>query len=170
MGARVYDPYTGAFLQTDPKPGADANAYGYTDGDPVTETDLGGDSASGLFRAGCAAFAVWCGPHAGDSRLLPNIGDETVPKPRVVMVMQETEVESGPPLEPGTKLIVERPAPVFEEFPTTAATVHPDIGVRTVPEPTEPAGGSGGGFWNGLWNSAKRFFSNGDELPSLDDE
>jgi prevent-host-death family protein len=26
MGARVYDPYTGTFLQTDPIPGADANA------------------------------------------------------------------------------------------------------------------------------------------------
>jgi len=44
MGARVYDPYTGTFLQTDPIPGADANAYGYTDGDPVNETDLTGKS------------------------------------------------------------------------------------------------------------------------------
>jgi hypothetical protein len=43
MGARVYDPYTATFLQTDPIPGADANAYGYTDGDPVNETDLSGD-------------------------------------------------------------------------------------------------------------------------------
>lgn len=42
MGARVYDPDTGTFLQTDPIPGADANAYGYTDGDPVNETDLTG--------------------------------------------------------------------------------------------------------------------------------
>ncbi len=43
MGARVYNPDTGTFLQTDPIPGADANAYGYTDGDPVNETDLSGD-------------------------------------------------------------------------------------------------------------------------------
>jgi hypothetical protein len=43
MGARVYDPYTGTFLQTDPVQGGGANAYGYTDGDPVNETDLTGD-------------------------------------------------------------------------------------------------------------------------------
>ena len=42
MGARVYIPTTGAFLQTDPKPGADANAYGYADGDPVNNADLSG--------------------------------------------------------------------------------------------------------------------------------
>jgi RHS repeat-associated protein len=42
MGARVYDPYTGTFTQPDPIPGADANSYGYADGDPVNETDLTG--------------------------------------------------------------------------------------------------------------------------------
>jgi RHS repeat-associated protein len=43
MGARVYDPYTGTFAQPDPIHGGGANAYGYTDGDPVNETDLSGD-------------------------------------------------------------------------------------------------------------------------------
>jgi RHS repeat-associated protein len=43
MGARVYDPYTGTFAQPDPIQGGGANAYGYTDGDPVNETDLTGD-------------------------------------------------------------------------------------------------------------------------------
>jgi RHS repeat-associated protein len=42
MGARVYTPQTGRFDQTDPIPGGGANAYGYTDGDPVNETDLTG--------------------------------------------------------------------------------------------------------------------------------
>jgi hypothetical protein len=42
MGARVYDPYTGTFLQTDPIQGGGATPYGYTDGDPVNELDLGG--------------------------------------------------------------------------------------------------------------------------------
>ena len=42
MGARVYDPYTGTFTQPDPIQGGGANAYGYTDGDPVNETDLSG--------------------------------------------------------------------------------------------------------------------------------
>jgi hypothetical protein len=51
MGARVYDPYTGTFLQTDPIPGADANAYGYTDGDPVNETDPTGQDAAAVGAA-----------------------------------------------------------------------------------------------------------------------
>jgi uncharacterized protein RhaS with RHS repeats len=42
MGARVYDPYTGTFTQPDPIQGGGANAYGYTDGDPVNEEDLAG--------------------------------------------------------------------------------------------------------------------------------
>jgi len=71
MGARVYDPYTGTFLQTDPIPGADANAYGYTDGDPVNETDLTGDAtwAGALGEFGSAEAAeqpedAACGPFA----------------------------------------------------------------------------------------------------------
>jgi hypothetical protein len=44
MGARVYDPYTGTFTQPDPVQGGGANAYGYTNGDPVNETDLDGRS------------------------------------------------------------------------------------------------------------------------------
>jgi uncharacterized protein RhaS with RHS repeats len=54
MGARVYDPDTGTFLQTDPVKGGGANAYGYTDGDPVNELDLSGDSVVGdiCVRAG----------------------------------------------------------------------------------------------------------------------
>ena len=42
MGARVYDPYTGTFTQPDPIFHGSANAYGYTDGDPVSEVDLAG--------------------------------------------------------------------------------------------------------------------------------
>jgi uncharacterized protein RhaS with RHS repeats len=54
MGARVYDPDTGTFLQTDPIQGGGANAYGYTDGDPVNETDLSGDCG---FPIGCLEAA-----------------------------------------------------------------------------------------------------------------
>ncbi len=42
MGARVYDPYTGTFTQPDPILGGGATPYGYTNGDPVNETDLTG--------------------------------------------------------------------------------------------------------------------------------
>ena len=48
MGARVYDPYTGTFTQPDPIQGGGANAYGYTDGDPVNEKDLSGDCVGEL--------------------------------------------------------------------------------------------------------------------------
>jgi uncharacterized protein RhaS with RHS repeats len=47
MGARVYDPYTGTFLQADPIQGGGATPYGYTDGDPVNETDISGNSVVG---------------------------------------------------------------------------------------------------------------------------
>ena len=47
MGARVYDPYTGTFTQPDPLQGGGATPYGYTDGDPVNETDLTGDTSAG---------------------------------------------------------------------------------------------------------------------------
>jgi uncharacterized protein RhaS with RHS repeats len=52
MGARVYDPYTGTFTQADPIQGGGANAYGYTNGDPVNMTDLNGQRGS--YGNGCA--------------------------------------------------------------------------------------------------------------------
>jgi RHS repeat-associated protein len=42
MGARTYVPSLGQFLQTDPVPGGGPNAYAYTWGDPVNQTDLSG--------------------------------------------------------------------------------------------------------------------------------
>lgn len=42
MGARSYVPRLGRFLQTDPVAGGSPNAYAYTAGDPVNETDLSG--------------------------------------------------------------------------------------------------------------------------------
>jgi hypothetical protein len=40
MGARVYVPSLGAFLQPDPVPGGGPNDYGYSGGNPVTILDL----------------------------------------------------------------------------------------------------------------------------------
>jgi RHS repeat-associated protein len=42
MGVRLYDPSTGRFLQTDPVPGGNANAYEYCNADPLNRYDLDG--------------------------------------------------------------------------------------------------------------------------------
>jgi RHS repeat-associated protein len=46
MGVRSYVPQIGRFLQSDPIPGADANTYAYTNGDPLNETDTTGASST----------------------------------------------------------------------------------------------------------------------------
>jgi RHS repeat-associated protein len=43
MGARTYIPQLGRFLQTDPQPGGSANAYAYTDDNPINEADPSGE-------------------------------------------------------------------------------------------------------------------------------
>jgi len=43
MGARAYIPQLGRFEQTDPQPGGSANAYAYTNDDPVNQADLSGE-------------------------------------------------------------------------------------------------------------------------------
>lgn len=54
MGARVYDPSTARFLQTDPIEGGNANAYDYCSGDPNTCVDLNG-------LGGCLSSGRICG-------------------------------------------------------------------------------------------------------------
>jgi hypothetical protein len=43
MGARLYVPGRGRFLQVDPIPGGSANNYDYVNGDPINRFDLNGD-------------------------------------------------------------------------------------------------------------------------------
>ncbi|MGW4652026.1 DNRLRE domain-containing protein [Kitasatospora sp. NPDC004289] len=43
MGARLYSPALGRFLQIDPQPGGNASPYDYCSGDPVNCTDLDGN-------------------------------------------------------------------------------------------------------------------------------
>ncbi|MFF0390525.1 ricin-type beta-trefoil lectin domain protein [Kitasatospora sp. NPDC004615] len=43
MGARLYSPALGRFLQTDPTPGGNASPYDYCTGDPINCTDLDGN-------------------------------------------------------------------------------------------------------------------------------
>ncbi|MHA6757463.1 RHS repeat domain-containing protein [Streptacidiphilus sp. PAMC 29251] len=51
MGARLYNPVTGRFLQVDPVPGGSANAYDYAFGEPVNRLDLDGRSSKTIAEA-----------------------------------------------------------------------------------------------------------------------
>ncbi|MFE9880619.1 DNRLRE domain-containing protein [Streptomyces sp. NPDC005784] len=51
MGARMYNPSTGRFSQTDPVAGGSANAYDYANQDPVNQGD-----PSGAVTAGCHTY------------------------------------------------------------------------------------------------------------------
>ncbi len=48
MGARLYNPATGRFLQMDPLPAGSANAYDYVGQDPLNAGDLSGDCVLGI--------------------------------------------------------------------------------------------------------------------------
>ena len=67
MGARVYHPATGRFLQTDPIVGGNANAYDYCSGDPNMCTDTTG-------LGGCWLYFI-CGMVTNDSRNVMWAGD-----------------------------------------------------------------------------------------------
>ncbi len=64
MGARLYNPATGRFLQVDPVPGGSANAYDYVGQDPLNASDLYGDnvwngSPGKTARAVCHGIEIW---------------------------------------------------------------------------------------------------------------
>jgi RHS repeat-associated protein len=63
MGARLYDPATGRFLQTDPVPGGSANDYDYADQDPINQFDLDGNCLEDAC-IGEGAAAWWVGAAA----------------------------------------------------------------------------------------------------------
>lgn len=55
MGARVYAPTVGRFLEVDPVSGGSATAYDYASADPINMTDLFGQSAS----CGPGVSSIW---------------------------------------------------------------------------------------------------------------
>jgi RHS repeat-associated protein len=61
MGARVYDPASGRFLQVDPEPGGNATAYDYCSADPVNCTDLDGRWSIGSIFKSVATVAARVG-------------------------------------------------------------------------------------------------------------
>lgn len=52
MGARVYQPALGRFLQVDSVPGGSANSYDYVNQDPLSDIDVGGLYPNGCFDTG----------------------------------------------------------------------------------------------------------------------
>ncbi|HTB70059.1 MAG TPA: RHS repeat-associated core domain-containing protein [Solirubrobacteraceae bacterium] len=52
MGARSYVPQIGRFLQPDPTPGGSSNAYAYTNGNPINETDVTGNYVENGYLGG----------------------------------------------------------------------------------------------------------------------
>lgn len=61
MGARVYNPSSGRFLQMDPITGGSANSYDYADQDPMNQLDLSGYCVGELhtvLREGFATFHI----------------------------------------------------------------------------------------------------------------
>jgi len=65
MGARSYVPQLGRFLQPDPKPGGSADAYAYTYGDPLSESDPSGEWSLNETSGGLSAVGT------GEGVLLP---------------------------------------------------------------------------------------------------
>jgi RHS repeat-associated protein len=74
MGERVYSPALGRFFQTDPIPGGSANAYDYSNQDPINQFDLTGTDACWLPWVHCAKGGK---QNVRDSGL-KNISDEEV--------------------------------------------------------------------------------------------
>jgi RHS repeat-associated protein len=65
MGARTYVPEIGRFLQPDPSPGGSANAYAYTHGNPLNESDPSGEWSLNETSGGVSAAAPGEGIHEG---------------------------------------------------------------------------------------------------------
>jgi RHS repeat-associated protein len=59
MGVRTYVPQLGRFLQPDPDPSGSPNAYAYTFGDPLNETDQTGQYAEYTIGGPSAALLEW---------------------------------------------------------------------------------------------------------------
>ncbi len=77
MGARLYVPTLGRFLQVDPVPGGSASAYDYCSGDPVNCFDLDGERSRRVCLATAAALGciLWGyihdGTHPGEGKPHP---------------------------------------------------------------------------------------------------
>jgi RHS repeat-associated protein len=58
MGARLYSPSVGRFLESDPVQGGSANAYDYSNQDPVNGSDLSGEAPNGCGSGGALNWII----------------------------------------------------------------------------------------------------------------
>jgi RHS repeat-associated protein len=72
MGARSYVPQLGRYLQTDPVEGGSADAYAYTHGDPVDETDLTGQTT----ESGPPAWLIALGKQTTEEAIAVRAAEE----------------------------------------------------------------------------------------------
>jgi hypothetical protein len=78
MGARLYNPATGRFLQVDPVFEGSANAYDYVDQDPVNASDLAG-TLGGTRQGECADMnGRWEGSGPNSGRCIPGPAPHSV--------------------------------------------------------------------------------------------
>ncbi len=143
MGRRAYAPTLGWFLQPDPLPGADANSYGYANGDPVNQSDLDGDSARSRIKDTaknvhrCAlALVLACGLGGGPL---------TVPEPTTVpTAVAGGQAQTDQPDEP--------------QIPSEQPVREPPVGSTSSvrgPAPQDPtkitANQGGHSGWDSFW-------------------
>jgi RHS repeat-associated protein len=92
LGARSYVPQIGRFLQPDPQPGGSANAYSYTQGDPLNESDPSGELSRYSESGGLSAVG------SGEGVELQNgVGlgsDAILPPPPDTQAEQAVEAEA----------------------------------------------------------------------------
>ncbi len=111
MGARTYIPQLGRFEQTDPQPGGSANAYAYTDDDPINQADLSGEyTSTATYNYEAAETGAAAGglpeDYEGPGAILPppvnmQIEEEFVSHPP----MTAAEIFEGWELEEGMSLL-----------------------------------------------------------------
>ena len=124
MGARSYIPQLGRFLQTDPIPGGSANAYAYTDGDPVNSADPSGAYSSIITYGNLSEVST------GPGIEIPE-GHDTVPgalMPPPVNLQIEEAFAANPPWAAAS---IFNSAPAEEEYEEESIEFGvPDGGVR----------------------------------------